>query len=105
METENIKTLKDIEIPCEILDVLTERQSIQLQKDIDESIKAEAIKWVKEGRINPKNIIEIITANPDYFHVRDINKETYYGIELKLVWRFMEDIIKHFFNITEEDLK
>lgn len=80
-----LKTLKDIEwdlglIPENNLDLIDEK--IKSFYEYKQKLQAEAVKWVKEYRNSPQPDPEMIQAYSDII-----------------------TFIKHFFNLTEEELK
>ncbi len=86
----SLKTLKDLNL----------RQKFDSQEwnlirmkffQIEEDLRAEAVKWIKELKQNPNAHNEIFTE----WHEGDTKPEG----RITINW------IKHFFNITEEDLK
>jgi len=81
-----LKTLKDIEV-CGCCST----EDMEQYGCIKPELKQEAIKWVKEIEKNGLNINGLLVP-PEAKTNKDWNK-------------FMVEWIKHFFNITEEDLK
>jgi len=67
------------------------------KRDYDESIKKEIVKWIKLKRsFNEKFSGFIIEGNTNkHFFGKDVSK----------IYRFNEDFLIYFFNITKEELK
>jgi hypothetical protein len=92
-----LKTLKDIDL---IIKTCPKSEKDNLIKYIENKrksiLKAEAIKWVKALNYDNDDIFEVDFGFPDTCKNDDENKKQSEGAIT---------ILKHFFNITEEDLK
>lgn len=84
-KNKELKTLKDLYLKAEDM----RKARCFLEAELKELIKAEAVKWVKDFER-----IKELSKDDDY-------KSEYYFGELDGKINF----IKHFFNLTEEDLK
>lgn len=95
-----LKTLKDFECLNKIHNHKTRGDFCIIRKS---DLKAEAIKWVKEIQ---KDKTIGINPNPNYKKKGDPIGTCVYGTEeRKLINKEKIDFIKHFFNLTEDDLK
>ena len=80
-----LKTLKDIEEDC-----INATEPGWSKAEIFEKLKAEAVKWVEEDL----RCYDEMFNNPG-----DIKQTVLISTEARIEW------IKHFFNLTEEDLE
>lgn len=86
-----LKTLKDL--------VETELTKINDGYEIIDRIKQEAIKWIKAGK---EGIIFCFLCNKwDKDYLMHLDN----GHKILRITEDCEDVLKYFFNITEEDLK
>ena len=107
-----LKTLKDIDLIEEYVllgKTIKDEPSIPEQQIIDEfkkQLRQEAIKWIKAIRKGQKEQDKIAIEKPETHTFKvDVG-----GLDLSYEMDFDETepiirFIKHFFNITEEDLK
>jgi len=69
-------------------------------------LKQEAIMWIKLGRVNPERAMaELYELENPIINVSSIQElSTVEGVKIPQAFSFISKWIKHFFNITEDDL-
>lgn len=71
-----------------------------------EELRQEAINWVKHLRINPYEVLlNEFGIMPLEVTTDKLMPITYMGVNIQQWAYFLEQFIKHQYNITEEDLK
>ena len=112
METVKLKTLKDFRCSnnsdyscCEDRGITGKPHAVST-----EELKAAAIEWIKAFRNKEDKYDKTI----DWYESRSIDWEekipkdcntTFSECDCEYEWKYNEKFIKHFFNISEEDLK
>jgi len=122
MKMKKLKTLNDMYGICHgrIGDFLSDlKSSKKCEEYVDiTKLRQEAIKWIKKGQKHPELVmLELYDGYFPLFKViplprsmgkstgKIISLETVEGVKIPQAFGFITRWIKHFFNITEEDLK
>lgn len=95
--SEELKTLKDIWKETETLNIGYTANSVHMLRRADhQTLKQEAIKWIKEldcELLTISNSLATTEEGYESYNIKQSNKSAL------ILW------IRHFFNLTDEDLK